>query len=145
MLTSYFIKSPFMIVYEVNISLISNCCMFAVLLQVFARKESLLKHLCPEGNQGGVLLCPLCGRSFLSPQLLQQHRLRHKGDSEKLPKHPCMFCKLCCISSLCHTIRSLNMIFHLYMIYIHDSLCNYFLIFLSTRGQTSENYWNPCT
>uniref|UniRef100_A0A0P4W0T3 C2H2-type domain-containing protein n=1 Tax=Scylla olivacea TaxID=85551 RepID=A0A0P4W0T3_SCYOL len=51
-------------------------------LKVFARKESLLKHLCPGGGQEASLSCPVCGRSFLNPQLLHQHHLKHQGSKK---------------------------------------------------------------
>ncbi|XP_045114467.1 PR domain zinc finger protein 15-like isoform X2 [Portunus trituberculatus] len=51
-------------------------------LKVFARKESLLKHLCPGEGQEASLSCPVCGRTFLNPQLLHQHHLKHQGSKK---------------------------------------------------------------
>lgn len=63
------------------------------LSQVFARKEGLQKHTCPEVGQQKSLKCLLCSRSFLNPDLLEHHYLKHKGTY--ISKNPVIILACC--------------------------------------------------
>ncbi|XP_037800156.1 PR domain zinc finger protein 15-like [Penaeus monodon] len=49
-------------------------------LKVFARKEGLQKHNCPDEAKERNFQCSLCSKEFINPVLLQQHYLKHNGN-----------------------------------------------------------------
>ncbi|XP_042878604.1 zinc finger protein 236-like [Penaeus japonicus] len=49
-------------------------------LKVFARKEGLQKHNCPNEAKERSFHCSLCSKEFINPVLLQQHYLKHNGN-----------------------------------------------------------------